>query len=39
MVQVCVGYEKSKELLPGIWKTIVNERYDEYRKEHLNVDS
>jgi hypothetical protein len=39
MVQVCVGYEKSKELLPNIWKTIVNERYDEYRKEHLNVNS
>ena len=37
MVQVCVGYEKSKEILPEVWKSIVFERFDEYRKEHLNV--
>ena len=37
MVQTCVGYAKSREILPDIWKIIVNERYDEYRKEHLNV--
>jgi hypothetical protein len=37
MVQVCVGYEKSKEILPEVWKSIVFERFDDYRKEHLNV--
>jgi hypothetical protein len=37
MVQVCVGYEKSKEFLPEVWKSIVFERFDDYRKEHLNV--
>ena len=37
MVQVCVGYEKSKKILPEVWKSIVFERFDDYRKEHLNV--
>ena len=37
MVQVCVGYEKSREIMPEIWKAIVDERFDDYRKEHLNV--
>lgn len=36
-VHVCVGPEKAKEILPELWKDIVFERYDEYRKEHLNV--
>ena len=36
-VHVCVGAEKAKEVLPEIWKNIVHERYDDYRKEHLNV--
>lgn len=36
-VIVCVGAEKAKEFLPDIWKTIYFERYDAYRKEHLNV--
>jgi hypothetical protein len=37
MVQACVGYEKSREIMPEIWKVIVDERFDDYRKEHLNV--
>ena len=37
MVQVCVGYEKAKEIMPEIWKSVVFERFDDYRKEHLNV--
>ena len=37
MVQACVGYEKSREIMPDIWKAIVDERFDAYRKEHLNV--
>jgi hypothetical protein len=34
-----VGPEKAKELLPDMWKDTVCERFDDYRKEHLNVDS
>jgi hypothetical protein len=36
-VHVCVGPEKAKEYLPEMWKTIFYERFDEYRKEHLDV--
>ena len=36
-VHVCVGPEKAKEILPEVWKTIFYERFDEYRKEHLDV--
>lgn len=36
-VHVCVGPEKAKEYLPEVWKNIVFERYDDYRKEHLNA--
>lgn len=35
-VHVCVGAEKAREFLPEIWKHIIVERFDEYRKEHLN---
>jgi hypothetical protein len=34
---MCNGYEKAKQFLPTIWKTIVDDRFDDYRKEHLNV--
>lgn len=37
MVQVCVGYEKAKEIMPEVWKAVVFERFDDYRKEHLNA--
>lgn len=36
-VHVCVGAEKAKEILPEMWKSIFHERFDEYRKEHLDV--
>lgn len=36
-VHVCVGPEKAREVLPDMWKAIFHERFDEYRKEHLNV--
>jgi purine-cytosine permease-like protein len=35
-VHVCVGPEKAREVLPAVWKNIFYERFDEYRKEHLN---
>jgi hypothetical protein len=38
MVYVCVGPEKAKEFLPDMWKDVFFERYDNYRKEHLDVD-
>jgi hypothetical protein len=36
-VHVCVGEEKAKELMPEIWRCIYFERYEEYRKEHLDA--
>lgn len=38
MVQACVGYEKANELLPEVWKNVVFERYEDYRKEHVNAN-
>ena len=38
-IHVCVGAEKAKEVLPEVWKNIVHERYDDYRKEHLNANT
>lgn len=38
-VHVCVGAEKAKEILPEVWKNIYFERYDEYRKEHLDANT
>lgn len=37
MVQVCVGYEKANQIMPEVWKSIFFERFDDYRKEHLNA--
>jgi hypothetical protein len=36
-IHVCVGPEKSKEYIPEMWKEVFFERFDDYRKEHLNV--
>ena len=36
-VHACVGAEKAKEVLPEVWKNVVHERYEDYRKEHLDV--
>lgn len=36
-VHVCVGPEKAREFMPDVWKYTVPERFDDYRKEHLNV--
>jgi hypothetical protein len=36
-VHVCVGADKAREVIPDMWKSIFFERFDEYRKEHLNV--
>ena len=36
-VHVCVGPVKAKDILPEVWKNIFYERFDEYRKEHLDA--
>ena len=36
-VHVCVGPEQAEKYMPEVWKSIVAERFDEYRKEHLNA--
>jgi hypothetical protein len=36
-VHVCVGPEKAAEYLPEVWKDIAIERFDDYRKEHLDA--
>lgn len=36
-VHVCVGAEQAKQILPEVWKTMVCERFDDYRKEHLDA--
>jgi hypothetical protein len=38
-VHVCVGPEKAREFLPEVWKGVVFERFDEYRKEHINANT
>lgn len=35
-IHVCVGREEAKKYLPDMWKSVFYERFDEYRKEHLN---
>ena len=35
-IHVCVGPDKAREYVPEMWKAVVFERYEEYRKEHLN---
>jgi hypothetical protein len=35
-IHVCVGADKAKEYVPAMWKEVFFERFDEYRKEHLD---
>lgn len=37
MVEACLGRDEAKKVLPEVWKDIVFERFDDYRKEHLNA--
>mgnify|MGYP000123000821 CR=1 FL=1 len=37
MSQSCLGYDKAKEFVPEIWKTIADDRMEDYRKEHLDA--
>lgn len=34
-IQMCVGMDEAKNFIPEMWKVIVAERFDDYRKEHL----
>lgn len=38
-VILCVGERKAEEYLPELWKLIMSERFDDYRKEHLLVNT
>jgi hypothetical protein len=38
-ITVCIGPDKAREVLPDMWKAIYFERFEEYRKEHLDVQS
>ena len=35
-VQVCLGPQEAQKILPEVWKSVVHERFEDYRKEHLN---
>jgi hypothetical protein len=37
-IHVCVGPERAKIYVPEMWKAVVVERFDDYRKEHLDAD-
>jgi hypothetical protein len=37
-IHVCVDAEEAAKQIPDMWKSVFYERFDEYRKEHLNVD-
>jgi hypothetical protein len=37
-MHVCVGPDRAREMVPDMWKSVVFERFDPYRKEHLNDD-
>jgi hypothetical protein len=36
-VHICIGAEEAKKVLPEMWKSVFYERFDDYRKEHLDV--
>lgn len=36
MITVCSGRDKSAIYIPEMWKAVACERFDEYKKEHLN---
>jgi hypothetical protein len=35
-IHVCVGPEKAREYIPEMWKIVADERFAQYRKEHLD---
>ena len=35
-ISVCIGAESARAVIPSMWKSVVGERYSDYRKEHLN---
>jgi hypothetical protein len=36
-VETCIGHEKARDVMPEVWKSIFYERFDDYRKEHLDA--
>lgn len=37
MVASCIGMEEAQKVMPDVWKNVVFERFDAYRKEHENA--
>ena len=37
-LHVCVGRNKAQEILPELWKDIFFERFDDYKKGHLDAN-
>jgi len=37
IIIACVGRETARQFIPSMWKLIVNERFDDYRKEHADA--
>jgi len=35
---VCLGQDKARGVLPDMWKDIYFERFEEYKKEHLDAE-
>ena len=38
-IHVCVGAEEASKQIPDLWKSVFYERFEDYRKEHLDVNS
>ena len=36
-IHICVGAQEASKQIPDMWKSVFYERFDEYRKEHLDV--
>lgn len=36
-IHVCVSPQDARKYIPELWKAVFHERFEDYRKEHLNV--
>lgn len=38
LVSYCVGPKRAEEVMPDVWKSIFYERFEDYRREHINAE-
>jgi hypothetical protein len=38
-MHVCLGPDRAREMIPQMWKAVVDERFETYRKEIFDADS